>query len=248
MIYGVNPVLEALKADPASISRIALSTGRRGAAAESIIKAAAGRSLRIERLSPRELDRAAGTAKHQGVVAFLSREFQYADLDDLVTKWKDSKSPAFFLILDSIQDPQNLGSLIRAADAAGVHGVVIPKDRASEITPAVVKASAGATAHVPVARVTNLVKAITALKAEGVWVAAVEADAAKSLYTAGFTSDTALVIGSEGCGIRRLVREASDFSISIPLKGMVNSLNAAQAGAIAMFEVLRQRMALQEPL
>jgi 23S rRNA (guanosine2251-2'-O)-methyltransferase len=162
-------------------------------------------------------------------------------LDDLIQAWKKSKRPAFFLILDSIQDPQNLGSLIRTAEAAGAHGVVIPKDRASEITPTVVKASAGATAHVSIAMVTNLVNAISTLKDEGVWVAAIEADASQSIYNTDFKSDTAVVIGSEGAGIRRLVKKTCDFSVAIPMSGKVNSLNAAQAGAVTMFEILRQR-------
>jgi 23S rRNA (guanosine2251-2'-O)-methyltransferase len=243
VIYGVNPVLEALKAHPASIERIILSTGRAGAPADSIIKAAKVHEIRIDRADPKELEKLTGSAKHQGAAALLSGEFPYADLDDLIQAWKKSKRPAFFLILDSIQDPQNLGSLVRTAGAAGAHGVIIPKDRASDITPTVVKASAGATAHVAVARVTNLVNAISQLKEEGVWVAAVEADANQSIYNTDFNSDTALVIGSEGAGIRRLIKKTCDFSVSIPMSGKVNSLNAAQAGAITMFEILRQRTA-----
>ena len=241
MIYGVNPVLEAIKASPAAISGIMLSTGRTGAASAEIVNAARAHGIRMERAEQRELDRIAGTPKHQGVVAYIEGEFPYADLDDLIKAWRKSRTPAFFLILDSIQDPQNLGSLLRAADAAGVHGVVIPKDRATGVTPAVVKASAGAAAHVPVAMVTNLVAALKTLKDEGVWTAAVEADATESIHAADLKSDTAIVIGGEAGGIRRLVREACDYSVSIPMKGHVNSLNAAQAGAITMFEVLRQR-------
>jgi 23S rRNA (guanosine2251-2'-O)-methyltransferase len=153
-----------------------------------------------------------------------------------------SMSLAFFLVLDSIQDPQNMGSLVRTAHAAGVHGVIVPKDRQSSVTATVVKASAGATEHIPIARVTNLAQTLERLKKENVWVLAVETGCKEDIFTSELKRDLAIVIGSEGKGIRRLVRERCDFCVTIPMAGKVNSLNAAQAGAVALFEARRQRL------
>jgi 23S rRNA (guanosine2251-2'-O)-methyltransferase len=140
-----------------------------------------------------------------------------------------------------VQDPHNLGSLVRAATVAGAHGVIIPKHRASQVTPAVTKASAGATAHIPIAQVTNIARALEALKEEGVWVYGLEAGAKAGIYSADLTIDAALVVGSEASGVRRLVRERCDFLVSIPMAGSLDSLNAAQAGTVAMFELKRRR-------
>jgi 23S rRNA (guanosine2251-2'-O)-methyltransferase len=240
VVYGVNPVAEALRSSSDRVEKIMLGPERGGKAVFDIIKAAEEKNITIERAGAEELSRLAGTPKHQGVVAVLYGEFRYSDIEDLIGVWKRSETPAFFLMLDSIQDPQNLGSLIRSANAAGVHGVIIPRDRACEVTPAAVKASAGATEHTPVAMVVNLVRAIERLKEEGVWVAGVETGG-DDLYKSDLDRDLALVIGSEGKGIRRLVKEACDFVVTIPMAGKINSLNAAQAGAIAMFEAKRQR-------
>lgn len=240
VVYGVNPVAEALRSSSDKIEKIMLGPERGGKPVFDIIKAAEEKNIAVERTTPEELQRLSGTPKNQGVVAFLYGEFRYSDIEDLIGIWKNSGGPAFFLILDSIQDPQNLGSLIRAANAAGVHGVIIPKDRACEVTPTAVKASAGATEHTPVAMVVNLSRAIERLKEEGVWAAGVETGG-EDIYKSDLDRDLALVIGSEGKGIRRLVKEACDFIVTIPMAGKINSLNAAQAGAIAMFEAKRQR-------
>lgn len=241
VVYGINPVKEALKgASP--IEKIIVSSGRVDRAAEEIIRAAAAKDIPIERAPREELDRVTGTKDHQGAAAVFLEAFRYSDIEDLVSSWKKTGERALFLILDSIQDPQNLGSLIRASVAAGAHGVIIPKDRACEVTASAVKASAGAAAHAMVARETNISRAIERLKAENVWVAAVEAGSGEDIFSFDLTHDIALVIGSEGKGIRRLVRENCDLSLSIPMSGRIGSLNAAQAGAISMFEVLRQRL------
>ncbi len=242
VIYGINPVKEALKGAPDRLHCIYVSSSRRDKQTEAIIEAARASGVEIKKVALEEIDRVAGPVNHQGLYASLKDPFRYKELDELIAAWKSSGRPALFLILDSIQDPQNLGSLIRAADAAGVHGVIIPKDRACEVTPAVAKASAGATEHVPIAREVNLSNAIASLKEAGVWVAAVETDSNESIYKADLKGDIAFVIGSEGKGIRRLVRERCDFCVSIPSSGRLNSLNAAQAGAIALFEAVRQRM------
>lgn len=239
-IYGVNPVTEALRAGK-NIDHIIVSNARGGNATASITKAATDAGIEVRRAPDEELKRLTKTDKHQGVVAVLAEEFRYSDIDDIIDVWKKSGEQAFFLILDSIQDPQNLGSLVRTANAAGVHGVIIPKDRASEVTSTVVKTSAGATEVTLIARETNITRVIERLKEEGVWVAAVEGGCTETLYGADLVRDIAIVIGSEGRGIRRLVKESCDFCVSIPMYGEIGSLNAAQAGAVALFEARRQR-------
>lgn len=239
-IYGINPVLEALRSG-AVIDKVFISEGRTGKAAFEIVKLAGQKKIDVARVVPQELTKLAGSERHQGVAALLHEEFRYSDIEDLISAWKAKGDQAFFLVLDSVQDPQNLGSLIRTANAAGVHGVIIPKDRAAEVTPAVVKASAGATEYTMIAREVNITRAIERLKEEGVWAVAVEAGCRDTLWGTDLDRNLALVIGSEGQGIRRLVRERCDLCASIPMAGQVNSLNAAQAGAIAMFEALRQR-------
>ena len=156
-------------------------------------------------------------------------------------RWKSSGEKALLLILDSIQDPQNLGSLIRTAYAAGVHGVIIPKDRAAEVSPSVAKASAGAVEHTLIARVTNIASTIEQLKKAGIWVVGIEADSPQDIYSFDMDRDIAIVIGSEGKGMRRLVRETCDACLSIHMKGKISSLNASVAGGIALFEVMRNR-------
>lgn len=239
-VYGVNPVAEALKAGRA-VERVVVAEGRGDSTLKAILNEAGKLGVPVEKAPRRELHKIAGSDHHQGVVAFIRGEFPYIDVHDLIGAWRASKAPAFFLILDSVQDPQNLGSLVRTAHAAGVHGVIIPKDRSAEVTPTVAKASAGATEHTLIAREVNIARTIEALKAEGVWVGAVEADCEVDLYSADLSGDIALVVGSEGKGVRRLVRKKCDFCVSIPMAGKVNSLNAAQAGAVAIFEAMRQR-------
>ncbi len=240
IVYGVNPVLEVLRSRSSQVEELILSDTRRDSAVE---KEARRRGVKIKLLDRRSLDRIAGTTKHQGVVALVKGSYRYCDTEDLIDIWKRSNEAALFLILDSIEDPQNMGTLIRSAYAAGVHGVIIPKDRSSPVTPAVVKASAGATEHTPIARVVNLRRTIDRLKREGVWVVGVEAGSDRCIYDADLTVDIALVIGSEAKGIRRLVKEGCDLCVEIPMTGRLSSLNAAQAGAVALFEARRQRLA-----
>ena len=241
IIYGINPVREALKY-PDNIESINVSSARKDAVVDSLVRAAQKSGVIVKRLAADEIARLSGDGKHQGIVAILRSDFRYRDMDELVAIWKSSGQPAFFLVIDGVQDPQNLGSLIRAACSAGVHGVVIPKDRACEVTPTVVKASAGATEHVAIAREVNITKAIEELKRSGVWVAGIEAHCKDSIYKSGIDGDIAIVVGSEGKGIRRLVLESCDMRLCIPTVGGVNSLNAAQAGVVALFEARRQRL------
>lgn len=241
VVYGINPVTEAL-ASGEGIEKVVVSSSRSDKSINEILSSARSRGIRVEVSPPEELKRLVSTDKHQGAVAILKGAFRYREMEDLIEAWKKSFDPAFFLILDSIQDPQNLGSLVRAADAAGVHGIIIPRDRASEVTPVVAKASAGATEHALIAREVNITRAIERLKVENVWVAGIEAGRGEVIYKADLNRDLAIVVGSEGKGIRRLVLEACDFLVSIPMAGKISSLNAAQAGAIALFEAQRQRM------
>ncbi|MBI5233350.1 MAG: 23S rRNA (guanosine(2251)-2'-O)-methyltransferase RlmB [Deltaproteobacteria bacterium] len=240
IIYGINPIREALKARKA-IKKIEVNETRGGRIVLDLIKEAERLGVSVERVGREILDMAAGNGRHQGVVAFVEGGFDYVDIEDIINRWRSSGQRALILILDSIEDPQNLGSLIRAGCAAGANGVVMPKDRAAPVTAAVVKASAGGAEHMLIARVANLNTAIKRLKHEGIWVVGVEADADKNIFTVDLDVDLALVIGGEGKGLRRLVTWNCDFTVSIPMQGSLGSLNAAQAGVIALFEVVRQK-------
>lgn len=241
IIYGINPVNEALKACAKDIELIVVSDERLDKQVMEIAKAAQQAGVRVEGRPVRKLDEAAEGAGHQGVVAYMKSPFRYRGLDEIIRRWKGSGESALILILDSIQDPQNLGALVRCAVAAGVHGIIIPKDRACEVTPAVVKASAGATEHAWICREVNLARTIGELKDAGLWIAGLAADGKEVVYDADFKRDIALVVGAEGAGLRRLVRESCDYCVNIPMAGQFDSLNASVAGAIALFEARRQR-------
>ncbi len=247
IIYGINPVAEALcsrlagKNAAAGIERILASSRRRDKSADGIMKKARAMNVEVKAVSDEELSTLCKTRAHQGVVALMKGGYPYRSLDDIITAWRKSGEKAFFLLLDEVQDPMNMGAVIRSANLAGVHGIVVPKDRASEVTPTVTKASAGATEHTAIVRVTNLKNTIKRFKDEGVWVTGIEAGSEETIYQTDFTGDVAIVVGSEGRGIRRLVKESCDFCAHIPMRGQVNSLNAAQAGTVTLFEVYRQR-------
>jgi 23S rRNA (guanosine2251-2'-O)-methyltransferase len=240
IIYGINPVSEALKSHPEYFKDILIARSKGNKASEGIKRLAEQHGVKCRLVEKGEIERLAQTSHHQGIAATLS-EFQYADIEDILGKWKTSGEKAFILILDCIQDPQNLGSLIRTASASGVHGVIIPKDRAAEVTPVVVKASAGAIEHTLVCRITNIADTILRLKEAGLWIVGIEAGSQQDIYSFDMNTDLAIVIGSEGKGIRRLVKERCDACLSIPMKGSISSLNASVAGGIALFEVVRQR-------
>lgn len=241
IVYGINPVLEALNSHPEAFKDILILPGRhRGI--ERIRELALQKGIKPRIVEKETLERLARTHHHQGVIGILA-EFKYADIKDILDRWRFSGERALILVLDCIQDPQNLGSLVRSAHAAGAHGIIIPKDRAAEVTPTVVKASAGAAEYMLIARVTNIARALEEVKGEGIWIVGVEADAKENLYKADMGRDLAVVIGSEGEGIRRLVKERCDMLVSIPMKGKVPSLNAAVAGAVTLFELVRRRIA-----
>ncbi|HBO83865.1 MAG: 23S rRNA (guanosine(2251)-2'-O)-methyltransferase RlmB [Deltaproteobacteria bacterium GWC2_42_11] len=240
IIYGINPVTEGLKSHPEDFKEVIILSGKTGKEVESVKKIASQNKIALKKSARQDMDRLARTQNHQGIVAVL-KEFRYVDIDEIPVIWKRSGEKAFILVLDSIEDPQNLGSLIRTANAAGVHGVIIPKNRAAGITPAATKASAGATEYTKISQVTNLTAAIDDLKKQGVWVVGMEGNTGKSIYDLDLDMDMAIIIGSEGKGMRRLIKEKCDFLASIPMKGDISSLNASVAGAAVMFEVLRQR-------
>ncbi|NLN17435.1 MAG: 23S rRNA (guanosine(2251)-2'-O)-methyltransferase RlmB [Firmicutes bacterium] len=235
---GRNLVMEALKSGR-KIEEICLS-GTKGL--EELILLAKKRGVPLRQVDREELDILMPEAPHQGVVA-LVESYSYASLEEIFDRAAARGEDPLILLLDSLQDPQNLGTLLRSADCGGVHGVIIPKKRAVGLTPGVVRASAGAVEYVPVVQVTNLVRTMVELKARGLWLAGAEADGQQLYYEADLTGPIGLVIGGEHRGLGRLVREHCDFILRLPLRGRLNSLNAAIAGSILIFEVLRQRAA-----
>jgi 23S rRNA (guanosine2251-2'-O)-methyltransferase len=240
IIYGINPVKEALRAG-SGINKLVVSRRTDERAIKDITNDAFRLNIIIERADKSRLDELAPDGKHQGVVLVMSEGFNYVELDDMLSAWRNTGERALILVLDSIEDPQNLGAMIRSAVAAGAHGVIVPKDRAAGVTPAVVKASAGATAHVSIARVTNISSAIEALKKENIWVIGLAGDSDIELYDASLDIDVAFVVGAEGRGLRPLVRKNCDYAVRIPMAGTIGSLNAAQAMTIALFEARRKR-------
>jgi 23S rRNA (guanosine2251-2'-O)-methyltransferase len=239
-VYGVNPVLEALKAHPRDVVRVVVERGREGRrseGAERVAQTAAQAGVRVDDVPRGDLARRSHGGVHQGVGAELA-EFRYVELDDV---FQAASGPAFLLVLDGVTDPQNLGALVRSAHALGAHGVVVPKDRAAGITPAAFKAAAGALEHCPIARVTNLSRALEQMKEQGIWTVALAAEGDKALGGIDLCAPVALVLGSEGTGVRPLVRKTCDHVARIPLAGEVASLNVAAAGAVALYEVARQR-------
>ncbi len=239
LVYGINPVLEALRAG-SRVGRVLVASGAQSPALSRVELAAKEAHVAVSRLSVEELTRRATGGVHQGVIAEVE-SIAYVEVADLLDAAKRAGQPPFIAVLDSIVDPQNLGALIRSAHALGAHGMVIPKDRAAEVTPSAEKASAGAVSYLPLARVVNLSRAIDELKEAGVWTCALAADGETELAQVDFREPSAIVIGSEGKGVRPLVRKTCDRAARIPMAGRVGSLNASVAGAIAFYEVARQR-------
>ena len=240
IVCGINPVNEALRARPQEVEVVHYTAGEKQKLRHILDRSKKNRIKVLEEKKDR-LDELAGDVKHQGIVAIIS-DFIYTDIQGILAEWKKSGSKAFILVLDGIQDPHNLGAIIRSAESAGIQGIIIPKDRAVGVTSTVEKVSAGAVEHVKIARVTNIARTLDDLKKAGLWIAGAEADGKQSIYDADFDMDVALVIGSEGKGIRSLVKKKCDLLLSIPMKGKVNSLNASVSAAVVMYEVLRQRL------
>ncbi len=236
-IYGINPLFEALRSDSCPIKEVWVAEGRDLTRQQGIIDMAESKGVPIRRVERSKLDSLTASAPHQGVVGFID-QFNYADLDMVLQR---SKGTPFLLVLDGIEDPRNLGALIRTADACGVWGVIIPKDRAAGITPAVAKSSAGAVFHISLVRVANLSSTLKKIKERGIWVLGAAAETQTDLFHQDLSIPVAVVIGGEGKGLRPLIKRECDLLVSIPMKSKVNSLNASVAGSIILYEVIRQR-------
>jgi 23S rRNA (guanosine2251-2'-O)-methyltransferase len=239
-LYGVNPVREALEGQGREPLELLLTSGEHSARLEELVALAGRQQLKVTLRDRRDLDRLAGHSQHQGVLLRLE-PFKYAELGALLAAWRNSGRPAFFLLLDGITDPHNLGAILRSAEVAGCHGVILAKDRACPVTPVVEKTAAGALTYLPLCQVTNLSRTLEELKKAGVWCYGLAGDdGSLDLYNTDLTGNLALVVGSEGKGLRPNIRNHCDGLLAIPMRGKVNSLNASVAAAVALFEVVRQ--------
>ena len=239
LIEGRNAVIEALRAGR-SIDKIMIARGDVDKTLGHIASRARELGLVVVECDRRKLDFMSRTHAHQGVIAVCAVR-DTCSIDDILALAEERGEAPFVIVCDEISDPHNLGAIIRSAECAGAHGVIIPKRRSAGLTAIVDKASAGAAEHMAVARVANLPAALQELKKRGLWVYGTAADGQNELWKTDFSGAVALVIGSEGDGMGRLVRESCDFIVSLPMRGQINSLNASAAAAIVMYEVLRQR-------
>lgn len=238
-IEGRNAVLEAFRSGK-TIDKLFVLDGCQDGPVKSIIREAKKTDTIINFVDKERLDRLAGTGHHQGVVA-QAAAYEYAEVEDILKAAKDKGEAPFIFILDEIEDPHNLGAIIRTANQAGAHGVIIPKRRAVGLTDTVAKTSAGAINYTPVAKVTNISKTIEDLKKQGMWFVCADMDGT-TMYDLNLTGPIGLVIGNEGSGVGRLVKEKCDFVASIPMKGDIDSLNASVAAGVLAYEIVRQRM------
>jgi 23S rRNA (guanosine2251-2'-O)-methyltransferase len=243
VLYGLHPVSEALRARSGQLDHVSVARereARRDPRLEKLLQLCREAGVRIDAEPREQLTRYARTDQHQGVVAFV-RERSFLTLEDLLAAAPANGQHRFFLALDGVEDPHNLGALLRSADGAGVDGVLVPERRSAPLTGTVAKSSAGASEHVRIARVTNLTRALEAMKKAGVWIVGLD-ERGDPVYTDfDFKGDCCLVLGSEGTGLHDLVKRTCDFLLRIPMAGSVSSLNVSVAGAVVMFEAVRQR-------
>lgn len=242
-IIGKNPVIEALKSER-DINKILIAEGSQSGQMQQVIGMAKEANVIVQFVPKKKIDQLAD-GNHQGVIAQVAA-YEYAEIDDLFAAAEKKNEAPFFLLLDEIEDPHNLGSIMRTADASGAHGIIIPKRRAVGLTTTVAKLSTGAIEYIPVARVTNMAQTIDELKERGVWIAGTDASAKQDFRQIDGTLPLGLVIGSEGKGMGRLIRDKCDFLLSLPMVGHVTSLNASVAAALLMYEVHRKRHPLGE--
>ena len=240
ILAGPHAVLESMRAGRRRLHRIYLARQEKGDAIEAILRGARERGGPVIVRPRGDLDRLAGGAAHQGVVAEAGA-FPYLEPEEVVARALRAPGAALLVVLDGIQDPHNLGAIIRTAEAAGAHGLILPRDRAAPITAAAVRSSAGATEHLTVGQVTNLAAFLAWLKTQGVWVVGADPVGGRLLYAVDLTGPLALVIGAEGRGLRPLVKSRCDLTVRVPVVGQVGSLNASCAAAVCIFEVIRQR-------
>ena len=239
VIIGRNAVLEAIRAER-TIERLYVLEGPADGAMQSVLRAAKKKNIRINFVKKDRLNKLAESDKHQGAVA-IAAAYAYAEVEDILKAARDKNEPPFIIILDGIEDPHNLGAIIRTANQAGAHGVIIPKRHAAGLTAVVAKTSAGALNYTPVAKVTNLARTIDELKEAGLWFACADMDG-ELMYDCNLTGAIGLVIGSEGSGAGKLVKEKCDFTVKIPMFGQVDSLNASVAAGVLSYEIVRQRL------
>jgi 23S rRNA (guanosine2251-2'-O)-methyltransferase len=237
LVAGRHPVLEAVRSGR-TIHKLMYSEAAQGIG--PVLAEARAAGIVTQQVDKRKLDQIATGVRHQGIVA-LAAERDYAEIEDLFRAAEASGEAPLFVLLDEIEDPHNLGSIMRTVDCAGAHGVIIPKRRSAGLTATVAKTSAGAIEHVPVARVTNLAQTIDELKERGVWIAGADASAERDVYSTDMKLPLAIVIGNEGKGLGRLVRERCDFLVKLPMFGQINSLNASVAASLLLYETIRQR-------
>ena len=237
-IEGRNAVIEAYRAGR-PIDRLFLLDGCQDGPVLTVKREAQKRGTPIKYVSRERLDQLSATGKHQGVIAY-GAAYEYAQVEDILQAARDKGEPPFLFLLDNIEDPHNLGAIIRTANLAGAHGVIVPKNRAAGLTATVAKTSAGALNFTPVARVTNLVQTMEALKKEGLWFVCADMGGTR-MYDLDLTGPVGLVIGSEGDGVGKLVKKNCDLVASIPMKGDIDSLNASVAAGVLAYEIVRQR-------
>ncbi len=238
VIFGINPLLEALKSRKEGIEKVIIAQGRGGASIQKILNLAEQRMVPVEFRERSHLDRQVGHKSHQGVVG-LCENFTYMSVDDVIANRHVNFTNDLILILDGITDPQNLGSLIRAAHCFGANGVIIPENRSAAVTATVVKASAGAAHHIPIATVVNLSNTIEYLKGKGFWIYGTDPVSGKNVSTFDYKGHIGLVMGSEGRGMRPLIKKKCDFLLSISTVGKIDSLNVSVAAGIILYEILR---------
>jgi 23S rRNA (guanosine2251-2'-O)-methyltransferase len=243
VIFGINAVTEALKARGRAFEWVGVATERKDLRLQKLIQDCRRNSIPVRFLPRLELDRMAVSGSHQGVVAVTSSK-QYNDLDDLIAAKRGQYS--LLVVLDGVEDPHNLGAILRTADAAGADGVVIPERRAAGITGTVVKSSAGASEHLPVAKVTNIARTLEDLKSQNIWTVGLDERGAKSYDSLDYNMDCAIVLGAEGKGVHDLVARKCDFLVSIPMLGKVPSLNVSVAAGVVLYEVVRQRRKISQ--
>ncbi|MEI5909174.1 23S rRNA (guanosine(2251)-2'-O)-methyltransferase RlmB [Bacillus spongiae] len=242
-IAGKNPVIEALKSER-DVNKVWIAEGSQKGAMQQVVRLAKESNVLIQYVPKQKMDTMV-KENHQGVVAQVAA-YQYAELDELYLRAEEKQEQPFFLLLDELEDPHNLGSIMRTADAIGAHGIVIPKRRAVGLTATVAKASTGAIEYVPVARVTNLARTIDEFKERGIWIVGTDAKGSDDYRNLDGTMPLCLVIGSEGKGMGRLIRDKCDFLVHLPMSGHVTSLNASVAASLLMYEVYRKRCPLGE--
>lgn len=240
VLVGRNAVTEALKSGR-GINKLWIASGDREGSVAEIAALAKERGIVVQYVERAKIEALAGGHRHQGVLAYVA-PVPYAELEDILKAAEEKGEAPFLVLLDELEDPHNLGALLRTADATGVHGILIPKRRSVSLNATVAKTSAGAVEYVPVARIGNIAQTLKTLKEKGFWVAGADMDGEKAYYEADLTGPLVLVVGSEGKGMSRLTKEACDFIVRMPMVGRINSLNASVAGSILMYESMRQRL------